>query len=324
MRLRIGGTQMLLSPGTLTAASSSSRHADAPLRARLELDRRLEHLHRCRVGRRVGATGLAEDPCHFGNGLDHPVRLLQQLCRLRGRQAGKGGWHVEQIPFVEGRHELAPELQDGNGGQGEDDGRDSEGELREPKHGFERRPVDTHEKSVQRIRGLARNPAADQVAHEHRNERDGQPRGCRHRIGLGERQRREQATFLGLEREHRNERQRDHDQREEEGRPHFYGGIADQRPALAAARSPALLRLESLEMLVHVLDHDDRRIHHRADGDGDPAERHDVGVDTLPAHDDERDEDADGQRHDGDQRRAQVEQEDGADQRDDEELLQEL
>jgi hypothetical protein len=34
-------------------------------------------------------------------------------------------------------------------------------------------------------------------------------------------------------------------------------------------------------VLVGVLDHDDRGVHHGADGDGDPAERHDVRVE-LP------------------------------------------
>ena len=43
----------------------------------------------------------------------------------------------------------------------------------------------------------------------------------------------------------------------------------------------------ALQVLVRVLDHDDGGVDHRADGDGDAAERHDVGVDPLPAHDDE-------------------------------------
>jgi hypothetical protein len=65
-----------------------------------------------------------------------------------------------------------------------------------------------------------------------------------------------------------------------------------------------------LEVFVRVLDHHDRRVDHRADRDRDAAQRHDVGVDTLVAHDDEGREDAERQRHDGDEGRAQVEQED--------------
>ncbi len=77
-------------------------------------------------------------------------------------------------------------------------------------------------------------------------------------------------------------------------------------------------------MLVDVLDHDDRRVDHRTDGDGDAAQRHDVRVDALQVHDDERHEDAHRQAEEDDRRRAQVEQEHGAHQRDDEELLDEL
>ena len=43
-----------------------------------------------------------------------------------------------------------------------------------------------------------------------------------------------------------------------------------------------------LDVLVRVLDHHHRGIDHRANGDRDPAERHDVGVDALVVHDDER------------------------------------
>ena len=45
----------------------------------------------------------------------------------------------------------------------------------------------------------------------------------------------------------------------------------------------------SLEVLVHVFYHHDCRIHHGADGDGDAAQRHDVGGYALAFHDDEDD-----------------------------------
>ena len=41
------------------------------------------------------------------------------------------------------------------------------------------------------------------------------------------------------------------------------------------------LALVALEVLVGVLDHDDDGVDHRADGDGDAAERHDVRADAL-------------------------------------------
>ena len=68
---------------------------------------------------------------------------------------------------------------------------------------------------------------------------------------------------------------------------------------------------------MRVLDHHDGRVDHRADGDGDAAQAHQVGIHAQEAHGDEGDQDADRQHQDGDQCAAQVEQEDDADQGDD-------
>ena len=78
------------------------------------------------------------------------------------------------------------------------------------------------------------------------------------------------------------------------------------------------------QMLVCVLDHDDRRVDHRADRDCDATERHDVRVDALRLHHDERREYAERQRDDRHQRRTQVKQERSAHERDDEELFEQL
>ena len=51
-----------------------------------------------------------------------------------------------------------------------------------------------------------------------------------------------------------------------------------------------------------VLDHDDRRIDHGADRDGDAAERHDVRGEVQLEHRDEREKDRDRQGDDRDQR----------------------
>src|SRR6266705_2723229 len=82
--------------------------------------------------------------------------------------------------------------------------------------------------------------------------------------------------------------------------------------------------MPGFEALVRVLDHHHRGIHHRADRDGDAAERHDVGVDPLVDHDDERRENAERQRDDRDESRAQVKQEQHAHQRHNDELLDEF
>ena len=82
--------------------------------------------------------------------------------------------------------------------------------------------------------------------------------------------------------------------------------------------------MPGFEPLVRVLDHHHRGVHHRADRDGDAAERHDVGVHALVNHDDESRQDSERQRDDGDERRAQVEKEEHAHQRHDDELLDEF
>ena len=119
--------------------------------------------------------------------------------------------------------------------------------------------------------------AADEVTHQDRRERDGEQRRRGHRIGFGERQRLEQPAFLRLQREHRDERNRDDEQRIKQRRPDFDRGVANDLPVRFFAAI-------ALDVLVRVLDHDDDRIDHRADGDRDAAERHDVRADALPVH----------------------------------------
>src|SRR3546814_3834952 len=62
--------------------------------------------------------------------------------------------------------------------------------------------------------------------------------------------------------------------------PDFHCAGARDCPAIHVWTGP-------FEMLVHVLDHHDRGIDHRTDGDRDTAERHDVGTDALRSHHDE-------------------------------------
>ena len=70
-------------------------------------------------------------------------------------------------------------------------------------------------------------------------------------------------------------------------------------------------------MLVGVLDHDDRAVHHHADRDGDPAQAHDVGADAQQVHDQQAGQHAGGHDEDRDQFAAGVQQEQDADQPDD-------
>jgi hypothetical protein len=64
-----------------------------------------------------------------------------------------------------------------------------------------------------------------------------------------------------------------------------------------------------LQVLVGVLDHHDGGVHHGADGDGDAAEAHDVGVHAQRVHDGESDQHPDRQHEDGHQGAPEMQQE---------------
>ena len=73
-----------------------------------------------------------------------------------------------------------------------------------------------------------------------------------------------------------------------------------------------------------VLNHHDGGIDHRSHRNGDPAQRHDVGVEPLEMHHDKGEAQAERQGDNRYQRRAHVPQEQGADQRHDDKLFQQL
>ncbi len=293
--------------------------------ARLELDRGLEHLERRRIRGALGAPRLAEDASDFRDGLDEPIGLLQELRSLAGRQAGQGRRHVEQIAFVERWHEFAADVRRGIDRGRQDQQRDEDRRFWKREHLVEQRLVEANETAVERVLLLVGNLAADEVAHEHRDEGHGQRRRGGHRVGLGVRKRREETPFLGLQGEHRDERKRDDEERKEQCGTDLRCRLADHAPLLFALELLSRVRVvPRLDVLVRVLDHHHRRVHHRADGDRDAAERHDVGVHALVVHHDERHEDSERQRNDGDESRSQMEQEHAADERHHDEFLDEL
>ena len=151
--------------------------------------------------------------------------------------------------------------------------------------------------------------------HQRRHQRHRQQRGGRHRKRLGERQRAEQPPLLRFQREDRHERHGDDQQAEEQRRPHLGRRLDQDVDARLAGLRP-------FQMLVGVLDHHDRRIHHGADRDRDAAEAHDVGADPEQLHGAERHQDADRQHQDRHQRAADMQQEHDADQRDDDAFLE--
>jgi len=105
-----GGTQILDSPGTFDRGSNSSTRLVGvilpPLLARLELDREVSNISTVGVGR-VSPALPCEYACHFGHGLDQTVGLLQCSDAFPAERPGKADGHVEEIAFVQRRHELA-------------------------------------------------------------------------------------------------------------------------------------------------------------------------------------------------------------------------
>jgi hypothetical protein len=72
---------------------------------------------------------------------------------------------------------------------------------------------------------------------------------------------------------------------------------------------------------MHILDHDDRRIDHCTDGDGNAAEAHDVRAQPEHVHADVGHQHPERQRDDGNEGTSDMEQKHDADERDDDTLL---
>ncbi len=238
----------------------------------LELYRGFEHFERRGIGRALGAAGFTEHARDLGHGLDETIGLLQELGRLACGKAGQCGRHIQQIALVERRHEFAAELtrrpkrhdEDRNGGE--------QNRFRTAQRTFEQWTIERDEETVDRISFFGRDAPADEITHQHRNERDRQPSRRGHGIGLGEGERREEPSLLSFERKHRNERESDDQQRNEKRRSDLGRGLADHAPAFLARERRARVRVvPGFEALVRVLDHDHRGVHHRADRNGDAA-----------------------------------------------------
>ena len=136
-------------------------------------------------------------------------------------------------------------------------------------------------------------------------------------LGVGEGL--EEAAFLRFEREDGEERDGDDEEGEEAGAADFFHGVDDDAAIVGGAAG----FLPLFEFLVGLLDDDDGGVDHRADGDRDAAEGHDVGADAEGAHRDERDEDGDGDGDDRDDGARDVPEEDEDDERDDDQLFDE-
>ena len=119
---------------------------------------------------------------------------------------------------------------------------------------------------------------------------------------------------MPCQREDRQEGDGDDQQAEEQRRANLGRGF-DQH------FHPWLAGFRPFQMLVGVFNHHDGGVDHRANGDSDAAKAHDIGPDAKRAHGGEGHQEAHRQHDDGDQRRADMQQEDKCDQRHDDAFL---
>ena len=103
------------------------------------------------------------------------------------------------------------------------------------------RLIRPNQESIDRIFDLGCDFAADQKQHQHRNQCHAKKCGEEHRKGLCECERLKEPAFLGSEREHRNETDRNDEKREEERPADTLGGIDDDFHALCIGRVAAFL-----------------------------------------------------------------------------------
>ena len=169
----------------------------------LEHDGGFDHVHGRGVGGGLGPADFAEDVVHFREGLDDLVGLLEDGPRLGDTEAREGGGHVEQVAFVERRHELRAEvlvgedladlegpLLDGTVRQqpgrqfvpGEEDPHDQRGGQRYHRPAplddeINDRMVEPDEEAVDRVLLLGRDFAADEETHQDWRQGDRENRG---------------------------------------------------------------------------------------------------------------------------------------------------
>ena len=287
-----------------------------PLGTRLQAHDGLDHRQRRGVGRRLAAAHLAEDRHDLGVLAQSAVLDLERPLRLLDGDVGERDGHVEEVALVERGHELAAEPREEREGRDERGKTDGDRRLGVPQSHVHERLVDSDERARDGVAMLGEYAAAHEEAHERRRERDGEQRREGHGEALRVGERLEEASRLPGEGEDGQERHRDDEEREEDGRPHLAARLDDDGETVRAGWC-------ALEVLVRVLHEHDGRVDHGAYRDGDAAERHDVRREPEGVHGDEGEEHGHGQRQDHHQSRAHVEQEQHDDERDDDRFLDE-
>ena len=174
--------------------------------------------------------------------------------------------------------------------------------------------VGFNQQPVQWVTGLSGNLTPDPEPHQDGDNDDGQRGRPRHGVRFGEGQRTKQPPFLPLKSKDGNEGQGDNQQADKQRGANLDRGVGDHLPARGVINLLSrMLVIPLFEPFVRVFNHDDGGIHHRPDGNGNASQRHNVGVQPLEMHDDKGNTQAKRQRDNRDQRRANVPQEQCAD-----------
>ncbi|MBS1226714.1 MAG: hypothetical protein H6R32_648, partial [Candidatus Aminicenantes bacterium] len=258
-----------------------------PCPGRGPLAPRLEHADVTRLldapglERDPGLAGLADDGHELGEFHQPGLDLAAHVQGLGERDARQELDVRVEGAFVHDGHELRAQARDEERCPGEesDGGDDDDGLVAEaPKQDREialLRPFD-EEASLVRVR------LEEQVA-ERRDGRERQQQRGEQGDDVGESQGQEHLPFDPLQGDDRNEGQGD-DELAEDRR------LADLEDGPQNDREPAGRRPGFGEVALDVLDLDDRGVDDHADGDGQAAERHQVGRQAHRAHHDEREQ----------------------------------
>ncbi len=123
----------------------------SPLLRGLEDHRGLHHGKRSRIGRGVRASSLAEHPLYLGEAFQHLVLRGHQLLRGRHRNARHRRRHVQNRALVQGRHELAPELEVRGKAQSNDRHGGQNHGLGVPEHKAAHGFIDAEDRSADRV-----------------------------------------------------------------------------------------------------------------------------------------------------------------------------
>jgi len=187
-------------------------------------------------------------------------------------------------------------------------------------HEVQRGPVEAGEQPVERVGGFRFQFSGEAKGEEDRHQGDGEQGGKGHGEGLGAGERAEEATLLSGQGKDREKGDRNDQEREEDGASHRGGGLEDDLTAPGKGE----LTLFLLQTFVGVFHQHDRGVHHGPDGDGHPAEAHDVGGEAKQGKREEGKQQGQRQRDNGDEGAAHVAQEEEADHRHHQAFLEEF